>query len=113
MTDLLVWGIVAHLVADWLLQNEYMALNKISLRHPAAYVHSGIHLLAAALVFSWPAALGLAVAHLLIDTRRPLAWWRRVFGQTTEGPMAIHVAVWTDQVAHVSCIAVAALVQGG
>lgn len=111
-TDLLAWGIVAHLVADWLLQNEWMALNKVSLTHPAAWVHSGIHVLALALVFSWPVALALGVAHILIDTRRPLSWWRGTIRQTTEGPMAVHVAIWGDQVAHVACIAVAAIAGG-
>lgn len=107
-TDLLAWGIVAHLVADFLLQNEWMALNKVSLKHPAAWVHSGIQTLALACAFPWSAALVLGVSHLLIDTRIPLIWWRRLFRQTTEGPMALHVAIWGDQVAHIACIAVVA-----
>jgi hypothetical protein len=36
-------GWVAHLVADWLLQNNWMAKNKSSLVHPAAWVHALIH----------------------------------------------------------------------
>jgi hypothetical protein len=32
MTALLVWGIGAHLVADWLMQNEWIALNKMKRR---------------------------------------------------------------------------------
>ena len=36
-------GLVAHLVADWLLQNDWMALNKMNLRHPAGWVHAAIH----------------------------------------------------------------------
>jgi len=108
-TDYLAWGMVAHVVADWLLQNDWMARNKASLRHPAAWVHSSIHGAALALVFPWPAAAGLAIAHLLIDTRRPLALWRRFFRQTEEGRIALHVALWGDQVAHVAAIAAAAL----
>lgn len=111
-TDLLAWGMVAHLVADWLLQNEWMALKKTSLKHPAAWVHGTIHLVALAWVFDGWTPTVLALVHILIDTRIPLAWWRRVFGQTTEGPMAAHVAIWGDQVAHVACIAVAARVCG-
>ena len=38
-------GLVAHLVADWILQNDWMALNKTKLWHPAGYVHAGIHAL--------------------------------------------------------------------
>lgn len=113
MANLVLWGIVAHLIADWILQNEWMALNKVSLKHPAAYVHSGIHMVAAAL-----AGLGLAgsvfvgVTHILIDTRVPLSWWRWVFRQTTEGLMAPHVAIWEDQVAHVAMIVLAVWLRG-
>lgn len=110
MDHLLLWGIVAHLIADWLLQNEWQAVNKVSLRHPAAWAHSGIHFLAQVPVFGWEAAILLAFSHLLIDTRKPLQWWRRVIRQTTNpaNPASIHVAFWSDQVAHIACLAVAA-----
>jgi hypothetical protein len=110
--SLLLWGIVSHLIADWLLQNHWMATNKMSLRHPAAWVHSGIHLIAMLLVFPPFAAFLLFIIHLLIDTRIPLAWWRKTFKQTQEGDVALHVAIWGDQVAHIACIAVAALIVG-
>lgn len=109
-TQLLVWGIVIHLVIDWILQNDWQAQNKVSLKHPAAYVHSGIHLLGLLLIFPWYAALLIAITHLLIDTRKPLAWWRRVFRQTQQGDVALHVAIWGDQVAHIAIIALAALI---
>jgi hypothetical protein len=109
----MVWGLVVHLVCDWLLQNEYLAKGKVSLCHPAAWIHSGVHLVGLLLVFWVPVAICIAITHLLIDTRRPLQWWRKVFGQTTEGPMAVHVAVWSDQVAHVAVIAAASLLQRG
>lgn len=32
---MLVWGGLAHLVADWLLQTEWMVRHKADLRHPA------------------------------------------------------------------------------
>lgn len=104
--DLLAWGMVTHLVADFLLQNEWMALHKVSLRHPAAWVHAGIHGACFLLLFGhWLPALGLAATHMLIDTRWPLAAWRRLIRQTQEGPMAIHVAIWSDQAAHLACVA--------
>lgn len=115
MTDhLLLWGIIAHLVADWLLQNEWQAVNKVSLRHPAAWVHSGIHFLVQVPVFGWEVSTLLAVSHLLIDTRKPLAWWRRTIRQTTDpaNPASIHVALWSDQVLHIACLAVAAGARG-
>ena len=124
-TDLLLWGVVAHLIADWLLQDSWQAKNKVSLRHPAAWVHGGIHFFVLAYVFPLPAALGLAAIHMLVDTRVPLTWWRKFYGQTsmlstqemqqiehdnlTEHIMGSHVAIWTDQVVHIVCIAIAAL----
>ena len=111
-TDLVVWGVVAHTVADWLLQNDWMAVNKMSLRHPAAWVHSSLHVAALLLVFSWPAALFLGVSHLLIDTRKPRDWWQTTIRQTRSGEVSLHVAFWVDQAMHIFCIAVAALIEG-
>lgn len=162
-TELLVWGLVAHLVADWLLQNEWMAINKVNWRHPAGYVHAGIHGLVLWLVFPWYGALALAVAHFLIDLRWPVVWWSKLIRQTQpekirayfrtpqgHEPFVIdgdlgagnrrehkrgaestvpyaddrydeftylyslgtEVRFWTDQVFHIACIAVAALVIG-
>ena len=99
-------GLVAHLIADWLLQNDWMATNKVSLRHPAAWVHFGIQAVCLGLALGWPAGLVLGAVHLLIDTRLPLRWWQRVFRQTTEGPVALHTAIWADQVLHVAAIAI-------
>jgi hypothetical protein len=107
-TNLFVWGFVAHMVADWFLQNEWMALKKTSLKHPAAWVHSGIHLIALLFVFPPLVAVVLAVSHILIDTRVPLQWWRKFYRQTTDGPAFIPFAMWQDQAAHILCLAVAA-----
>jgi len=98
-------GFVAHLVADWLLQNDWMARNKTSLQHPTAWVHAAIHALALGLALGWQAGLVLGLVHILIDPRQPLAWWRRVYHQTGDGPYATHVAIWADQVLHIVSIA--------
>jgi hypothetical protein len=109
-TDLLIWGFIAHVVADWFLQNEWMSDNKTSLRHPAAYAHSGIHLAAMMFVFPVWAAVALAVSHLLIDTRVPLQMWRRFYRQTTQGPVMLPFGMWQDQMLHLLCIAAFAIV---
>lgn len=108
MTDYLLLGIVAHLIADWMFQTEWQARNKTCLTHRAAWVHGSIHGIAALLVFGWFPALAIAAAHMLIDTRRPLVWWRETFKQTTTGEFALHVAIWQDQVAHIAVIALMA-----
>lgn len=162
-TTLLVWGIVVHLVVDWLLQNDWMARHKAKRRertqmvkiidsvdnvrgtylgggkmtvegniaeshkstrqvpgpwwdrHPAAYIHAGMHGVAQLLVFPWWAALAIGVTHLLIDTRTPVVWWSRLIRQTQPKSdryldIGAEVRVWSDQVWHIAVVALAALV---
>lgn len=127
MSDLFIYGLCAHLFADWFLQNEWQAEYKSSLKHPAAWVHSGIHLVSLLLVFPWWIAGIVAITHLLIDTRVPLVWWRRMMRQTVyirvsekhgeylvdedefcHNSAAFAVGFWQDQVAHILIIAAAA-----
>lgn len=98
-------ALIAHLIADWLLQNEWLAIHKTDLGHPAAWLHAGIHTLLLGLALGWPAGLGLGSLHLLIDTRIPLGWWQRMIGQRREGDVGRHIAIWADQVLHLVCIA--------
>lgn len=99
-TELLVWALVAHVVTDWLLQNDWMATNK-SLRrplpdrakagihrvgswydrHPAWWVHVAITTAGACVVLGWPGVLVGAV-HGLIDTRWPVTKWMAFYRQT-------------------------------
>ena len=112
-TDYLVWGIALHLIADWVFQNDWIASNKGSLRHPAAWVHGAIHALAMLLVFPWWAALIIGISHTLIDTRVPARLWQQFYGQTTDGPFALPVAIWLDQVCHITILALFAWLLAG
>jgi hypothetical protein len=98
-------ALVMHLVGDWLLQNDWMARNKVRLHHPAAWVHSGIHGVLQGIVFGWQGGLVLAVIHMLVDTRVPLKWWVKTYRQTSHNPMGDHVFIWDDQVIHIATIA--------
>ena len=98
-------GLVAHLVADWILQTDWMARNKVSLRHPAAWTHAATHAACLALALGWQAGLVLGFIHLLIDTRVPVAWWMRVFKKCDRAPEAGAIAIWLDQALHIVCIA--------
>lgn len=108
-TTLLVWGVVVHFLADWLFQNDWMALHKIDLRHPAAWVHGGIHTLGLFLVFAWPFAILIGLTHLLIDTRKPLLWWMRVIKQMPTDVRLPMVEIWVDQVMHMAVVAIVAM----
>lgn len=90
-----------------------MAFNKGSFRHPAAWVHGGIHTGLLLLVFPWYVAVAIGFTHMLIDTRRPLLWWiKHVKQMTVEGPHVPLVEVWLDQVFHIVVLAIAALLIG-
>ena len=98
-------GLVAHLIADWVLQNDWMARNKSNLVHPAALVHFLINAVLMGLALGWIAGLILGAVHVLIDTRLPMEWWRGFFRQTADGPYGVITAVWADQVLHITAIA--------
>ena len=99
-------GLVANLIADWILQNDWMATYKVSLKHPAAWVHAGIHAVVLTLALDWRAGLVLATVHMLVDTRVPANWWIRTFKQTSEGRAGFIVKIGLDQVLHIGAIAI-------
>lgn len=98
-------GLIAHLVADWLLQNDWMAVHKRNLAHPAGWVHASIHGLLLGWALGWPAGLALGALHLWIDTGRPVDWWLRVVKKCDRAPNVAMIALWTDQAMHISAIA--------
>ena len=98
-------ALVAHLVADWLLQNSWMARYKERLLHPAAWVHGLIHGVCLGLALDLRAGIFLGLLHMLIDTRVPLKWWIRHVKASADEPEAATIAVWSDQVIHIASIA--------
>lgn len=96
---------IAHLVADWLLQTNWMAKNKYSMRHPAAWVHATIYGVCLGLALNWEAGIVLGLLHVLVDTGIPLKWWITHFKNSARAPEALHIAIWADQVIHIGAIA--------
>lgn len=102
-------------------KDDWQANHKTNWTHPAAWIHSGFHLGALLFVFRWEIALAVAATHFLIDLRTPLIWWRKLIGMKQfdprpemEGSMhnqiAVHVAFWQDQMAHIAILIIACLV---
>ena len=112
MTEIFLKALIVHLVADWFLQSDWMSENKIKLTHPAAWVHSGIHAAGNLFVLAPVPALVISVSHLLIDTRKPLIWLRKIFRQNPQGAVAPVFEIWQDQAAHLVILAAAALLLG-
>src|SRR5687768_9961645 len=109
-TSILVWAIIVHLVADWMLQTEWMVIHKSNLTHFAAWVHSGIHTFCLLLILPWYLALGVGIAHLLIDTRIPVNWWMiTVKGMPESSPTFGQIELWVDQVFHITVLALVVL----
>lgn len=98
-------AVLAHLVADWLLQDDWMARNKMNLRHPAGWVHGAIHAACLTLALDWRAGLALGFVHVLIDSRKPVAWWIRWVKRCEKAPDLGAIALWLDQVFHLVCLA--------
>ena len=98
-------GLVAHLIADWPLQTDWMAKNKADLRHPAAWVHGSTHAFLLGVALGWQAGLVLGALHVLVDNRALLRLWQTHVQKTVAGPTALHTRIWTDQVVHIALIA--------
>jgi hypothetical protein len=104
------WLLVGHLVADWMLQNDWMARNKQSRWFsPAILVHCTVYtlILVISLWFAEPPdadlprylsfALLIFLSHWLIDAGRLAAHWVRLLRQT---PLHF-VQMMVDQTMHI------------
>jgi len=98
-------GLLAHLLADFLLQNEWMAVNKVDLRHPAGWVHAAIHGLLLGWALGWVGGAVLGSVHVLVDTGKPVDWWIRVFKKCQRAPQVAVIRLLTDQAIHICAIA--------
>ena len=98
-------ALMLHLLADWLLQNEWMAVNKVHLSHPAAWVHGSIHGVLLGLIFGPVGGVTLALLHILVDTRLPIRWWIKHFKKCELSADLAIVLIGCDQVLHIGCIA--------
>lgn len=98
-------ALLAHLVADWLLQTEWMARNKKDLRHPAGWVHAGFYGLLMGLALGWMGGVVLGALHAVTDTGWPVNWWIRVIKKCERAPHIDVIRIGADQALHLVVIA--------
>lgn len=98
--------IVAHLVGDYILQNDWQAMNK-----KKSYIICAVHVLLYMLPFlflpiSYLALALVAVQHFVQDKTNFVVWFMKVKGSArfAEAPMAPWSIIVTDNVLHLSWI---------
>jgi hypothetical protein len=106
-TEILCSAIVGHLVGDYLLQNDWMALNKKKpnwLGFEACVIHCWIWA-SSVCVFTgwWGLWAPLAFTHYLQDRGSIVSWYMREIGQRkfAEPPLGPWSVIVVDNVAHI------------
>lgn len=113
------WLLVAHLVADFLLQTDGMAKNKghswqWMIKHVGVYmvvmtalliVYAAVHSIPAGLVAV--SLLFILVTHLILDRRTFTRWWMRTFSISND---KLWIAIIVDQAFHLLTLAIVAQV---
>lgn len=112
IADLVLIMVVGHFIFDWLLQTEWMALNKKD-GGLALHVHSAIYaigvyvtLLASFFVTGWfPGGGGWAllgilyVSHAILDTYQTHVWWCKEV-KRMNGSIHLWMIICIDQIRH-------------
>ena len=114
--------IVSHLVADWLLQTEWQALNKDK-NYRALFSHIGVYsLVMLGVLFvnfgfynlTVYLVVGMiALTHAFIDRRWPVIWFMKTFRLIVEREPKGVILLGVDQTFHVLLLAIATLVLSG
>ncbi len=103
----MIEAIIGHLVGDYLLQTDWMALNK---KHstPICAVHCSVWTLSVCLFggLGWMAAAVLFVTHFIQDRTTIIPWWMDHIGQSAfrSGPLAPWSVIIVDNVWHIVTI---------
>ena len=99
--------LIAHLIGDYCLQNQWMADNKTKAWFPAV-VHVTIYTLVCfvLLTHSWAALAVIGGTHLLIDRFRLAGYWCRFYGVGAAPHVPPFLSVWlliiVDNTIHLS-----------
>lgn len=85
--------LIAHLIGDYIIQNDWMAQNKKKATLPCL-VHVALYTLSVTVFTWWPwwALAIVAVTHFLQDRTSVVNWWMRLIGQSG---FEKHLAPWS------------------
>jgi hypothetical protein len=113
---------VAHLVADWLLQTEWQAVNKDH-NYRALFSHVGIYSLVIFGVFVMHYGFQnltvylvvgmIGLTHAFIDRRRPVLWFMRSFRLIVNRKPNQVILLGVDQTFHILLLAIATMILTG
>lgn len=109
--------LIFHLIGDYIIQNDWMALNKKkrSLKGElACQIHCITYSLPFLFIGSWQAVLAIYISHYIIDRTNLVAWFIAYrngvgdivnFGFSHERPFAISIWLFiiTDNIFHIIC----------
>ena len=107
--------IFLHLIGDYLIQNDWMALNKKSKTlkgELACQIHCILYALPFLFIGSWYSVLGIYISHYILDRTNIVAWYLAVkngvfhvrnFGFSEERPFAISIwlLIIVDNIFHI------------
>jgi hypothetical protein len=101
----LLLAIIGHLVGDYLLQNDWMAMNKKRSTFHCA-IHCTLWTASVCLIASWCNVVAIAIlwlAHFLQDRTQIIVFWMRSIGQNKfiQPPMAPWSVIVVDNVWHI------------
>lgn len=109
--------LIFHAIGDYLIQNDWMALNKkkISLKGElACQIHCITYALPFLFIGSWAAVLAIYITHYIIDRTNIIGWYLAIkngvfhtknFGFSMERPSFISVWLFiiVDNIFHIIC----------
>lgn len=110
MNQDLTCAIIGHLAGDYLLQNDWMALNKKKGNLPC-FVHCTLWTFSVCLFSGWhsiPISVALFISHWLQDRTQIIGWWMRLKwkdqSKFAESPTAPWSLIVVDNVWHIVSI---------
>jgi len=109
--NLLSWLFVGHLIGDFLLQNNWMAMGK-STNYLPLFIHSTVYTLSTGIFayfsggLKFQALIIVFLSHVILDQRLFVKWWAQKITQSDDSPWLV---IMIDQSWHIVVLALVSL----